>query len=489
MTTINSLDSFLLLSRVATQMDESLVVISAHRGYAVAYVNDAFTRLTGFEPAEIVGRSLAILRGPLTDPLLVSRLKADLDAGRDSRCRLVAYKKNGDPLPVDLNIRGLRDAAGKASHFYAVHRDGSREDDLRDKEQRLRQTIEQINRPVVYFDLRGRVVDANPALENWISAPPRSVFGRSVWTLPGGPRRREDLRWARTMLAQGKPWTRQYETWLVLDGVRTRRLVASNATPLTEAGGRVVGYVAVGQDVTEKARLEGIAAASNLNDTLGMVFASLRHELGNPVNSLKAALEVIASGSVGGDKLARYHSLMQQQVERMGFLLEHMRSFGQFDRLEMRQLELDPLLAGVQRLLESALEKRGARLEWNVPPGLKVWADSHALIHVFVALLDNAAAAVADNPPWRRVLRVDAFQVQASQVTIEIKDQGRGFPPGDRERIFAPFYTSRTGGTGLGLAIARRLTTQMGGTITAQAELGKGATFTLILDRSARGRA
>ena len=489
MTTINSLDSFLLLSRVATQMDESLVVISAHRGYAVAYVNQAFSRLTGFEPSEIIGRSLAILRGPLTDSLLVSRLRADLDAGRDSHCRLVAYKKNGDSFEVDFNVRGLRDANGKVSHFFAVHRDASREEDLAGKEQRLRQTIEQINRPVVYFDLRGRVVDANPALEAWISAPVETTFGRPIWTLPGGPLRAQDLRWARNMLAKGKPWTRQYETWLVLDGVRVRRLVTSNVTPLTSPAGQVLGYVAVGQDVTEKARLEGIAAASNLNDTLGMVFASLRHELGNPVNSLKAALAVINSGSVCPEKLTRYHQLMQQQVERMEFLLDHMRSFGTFDRLQMRELELESLLGSVERLVESTLDKQGAMLEWNVPPGLRVWADSHALTNVFVALLDNAAKAVGEKPPWRRMLRVEAFQAQASQVTIEVRDQGRGFPSGDRERIFAPFYTSLAGGTGLGLAISRRLMTQMGGTITAQTEVGKGSTFTLILDKSARGRA
>jgi signal transduction histidine kinase len=265
--------------------------------------------------------------------------------------------------------------------------------------------------------------------------------------------------------------------------------VTTSVTPLTGPAGRVVGYVAVGQDVTEKARLEGIAAASNLNDTLGMVFASLRHELGNPVNSLKAALQVITSGSLATDKLTRYHLLMQQQVERMEFLLDHMRSFGTFDRLEMHEMELEPLLGRVESLVESTLDKHGAMLEWNVPPGLKVWSDLHALTHVFVALLDNAAKAVAEKPPWRRLLRVEAFQAQASQVTIEVRDQGCGFPAGDRERIFAPFYTSLAGGTGLGLAIARRLMTQMGGTVTAQTEVGKGSVFTLILDRTARCKA
>lgn len=492
MTTISTLDSFLLLGRVASQMDESLVVISAnrdHRGYQVAFVNEAFTRLTGFEPSEMIGKSLAALRGPLTDPLVAARMHADLDAGRDTRGRLLAYKKNGDCFVADLNVRGLRDATGRVSHFFAVHRDASREEDLRDKEQRLRQAIEQINRPVVFFDLTGRVVDANPALEEWISAPVSSVVGKPIWQVPGGPRRAVDLHWARHILSQRRPWVRQYETSLVLAGSRVPRLVTASVTPLRGAGGAMVGYLAVGQDVTEKVRLEQIAAASNLNDTLGMVFASLRHELGNPVNSLKAALEVICGGSLPGEKLGRYHQLMQQQIERMEYLLEHMRSFGLFDRFEMREIALGQMLVSVRNLVESVLEKHDVALETHAPPGLEVRADSHALVHVLVALIDNAVMASAEQPPARRVLRVDAFPNREGQVTIEVKDQGCGFPNSERERIFAPFNTTRAGGSGLGLAIARRLLTQMGGTITAQGEVGKGATFTLILDGAPKGRA
>jgi PAS domain S-box-containing protein len=208
MTTINTLDSYLLLGRVARQIDEALVVITANRdqrGYRVAFVNEAFTRMTGFESGELTGQSLAALGGPLTDPRRVAAILADLDAGRDSRGRIFAYKKNGDCFEADLNIRALRDATGVVSHFFAVHRDVSREDDLRDREQRLRQAIEQIQRPVVFFDLAGRVIDANPALATWISAPVESTFGQPVWSLPGGPRRAEDLHWARTLLSQSKP--------------------------------------------------------------------------------------------------------------------------------------------------------------------------------------------------------------------------------------------------------------------------------------------
>lgn len=483
---LDLVDSVGVADLVVDQMEEALVMIS--RTYRVVLVNRAFTNLTGFKASEIIGDTLEVLRGPLTNVLLVSRVLANIEAGKESGGRLVAYKKSGVSFEVEFSIQVLRDAAGRINYFLARQRDVSREKELRDREQRLTQTIEHINWPVVSMNLAGRVVDANSALATWISAPVETIIGKPSWKLPGAPRRARALRQARTLLRQAKSWTWQYETRLILNGVEVRRLVYATITPLFGVASQVVGYVAVAQDVTEKTRLEQIVAVSNLNDTLGMVFASLRHELGNPVNSLKAALNVIISGSTSPERVARYHQLMLQQVERVDYMIEHMRSFGRFDRIELRSIELEPLLVDVNRLLEGVMEKRRCSLEWEVRRGLQVWADSHALVHVFLALVDNAAVAVAEQPPERRKLRISAQNFQESQVTIRIMDQGYGFPASERERIFAPFHSSRTGSLGLGLAIVRRLVTQMGGTIEAHGEVGRGATFTIIVDSPPRGR-
>ncbi|MGB4780498.1 sensor histidine kinase, partial [Candidatus Methylomirabilis sp.] len=69
-------------------------------------------------------------------------------------------------------------------------------------------------------------------------------------------------------------------------------------------------------------------------------------------------------------------------------------------------------------------------------------------------------------------------------VAIELTDTGRGIPPGEIERIFDPFYTTKPGGTGLGLAITQKIIDNLGGRIEVISEEGSGSTFRVLLKQA-----
>jgi two-component system sensor histidine kinase HydH len=75
---------------------------------------------------------------------------------------------------------------------------------------------------------------------------------------------------------------------------------------------------------------------------------------------------------------------------------------------------------------------------------------------------------------------------RGSDVVVDVRDHGPGLAPGDEERIFEPFYTTRVRGTGLGLAVARRAVEQHGGTLRAWTHDGGGALFRVTLPGAAR---
>ena len=80
----------------------------------------------------------------------------------------------------------------------------------------------------------------------------------------------------------------------------------------------------------------------------------------------------------------------------------------------------------------------------------------------------------------RTVLREDAAVEGGQQfIVATVADTGVGIEPQIREKIFSPFYTTRTQGTGLGLSITRKILEQDGGTISVESELGRGTTFTV----------
>jgi signal transduction histidine kinase len=82
-----------------------------------------------------------------------------------------------------------------------------------------------------------------------------------------------------------------------------------------------------------------------------------------------------------------------------------------------------------------------------------VWSDGTRLQQVFINLLDNAAQ---HTPPGGRVL-LEVLEPEGGFGVVRVVDQGPGIPEADRERVFAPFFTTRKKGTGLGLSIVKHI--------------------------------
>ena len=124
---------------------------------------------------------------------------------------------------------------------------------------------------------------------------------------------------------------------------------------------------------------------------------------------------------------------------------------------------------------------------------IQISIDPDQIKQVFWNLLMNAAQAMTNggdlsvrlekgddillttNPPWSTPKRSKEW------VKISITDSGNGIPPGDKEKIFEPFYTTKERGTGLGLSIVHKIIENHNGIIKVDSEVGKGSTFTLFL--------
>lgn len=113
-------------AQIVQTANDVIIVTSADLappGPTILYVNSAFTRLTGFEAHEAVGRSPRILQGPGTNRGTLDEIAAGLRAGREVQQKVLNYAKCGAPYWLDLRIVPLRDDAGKVIQFVAVERD------------------------------------------------------------------------------------------------------------------------------------------------------------------------------------------------------------------------------------------------------------------------------------------------------------------------------------------------------------------------------
>jgi signal transduction histidine kinase len=198
------------------------------------------------------------------------------------------------------------------------------------------------------------------------------------------------------------------------------------------------------------------------------VIANVSHELRTPITALQAMLENIVDGVAEPDPTTLRTALAQ--TERLGRLVTELLDLSRIEggahRLELAAFPIrgfvDEVLA--EAAVNAAGGGRNVSFGQSVQPadGLVV-GDRERLKQVVLNLLDNAAR---HSPPGGRVML--AVRASAESLIIEVRDEGPGIAPADRERVFERFtrgHRATGGGTGLGLAIARWVVDLHGGTI------------------------
>ena len=269
--------------------------------------------------------------------------------------------------------------------------------------------------------------------------------------------------------------------------------VDSNPEALT-LGRQIIGYTVHGisdhlavillRDITQRKRLEGIAEAANLMENIGYIFAGIRHELGNPVNSLKMTLSVLRRqlGDLQPGAVVEYTERAIAELTRIECLLASLRSFTMYESVDTAPIQLLPSLHRFLDMAKKDLGTRGVRVSLEASDDdLWILANERALQQVLLNLLTNSLDALAgfESPRIDIVARLRGD----SLVELSFRDNGAGMGARELNDAFKPFFTSKASGTGLGLAIVRRMLSAMGGQIVLSSQPGAGTEATVTLPR------
>ena len=249
----------------------------------------------------------------------------------------------------------------------------------------------------------------------------------------------------------------------------------------SESGSR--GALCLITDITEVTRLrEQVALKRNL-ESLGEMSAGLAHEFKNAMAALHGYAQFLQSIDHDVEGKAAADALLQE-VRSLSEMITSFLNFARPQPLQLDDVSLDELIQECHRDLKPLLEQ--LRVDFVCEESasaqtqrIEVRADARLLRQALSNLLRNAAEAIPDGQTDRRVT-VDA-SIETDQgkqwVTISIHDTGPGIPASDLQKIFIPFFTTKSKGHGVGLALAHRVITQHGGTLTADNARGGGAVF------------
>jgi len=235
------------------------------------------------------------------------------------------------------------------------------------------------------------------------------------------------------------------------------------------------------RDITEQARLESIAQAANAMDNIGFIFSGIRHEIGNPLNSLKMALSVLKQNldNFSAETVSDYVDRGLADIARMEYLLKSLKTFSIFEHVDLKDLPLSEFMGRFLSLIERDFLSHGIDIQLDSSLDIAwVRIDKRALHQALLNIFNNAADALQER--HAPAIRISA-ELRGQLVWLTIADNGCGISPEQQKHLFQPFNTSKPHGNGLGLVITRKLLAMMNSDIDIESQPQQGTRVTISL--------
>lgn len=266
------------------------------------------------------------------------------------------------------------------------------------------------------------------------------------------------------------------------DGVTTPVHLTISEVFLT--GEESAGYALVFQDISRVKRLEAEAARSRRLAALGEMAASIAHEIRSPLGGIELYASLLKEQEGGEAK--RLSTEILTAVHRLHTTISHLLSFAAEPHIVGEALPAALLLKEVAEvslpLARGGKWKLVTQVEPELPP---LWGDRGLLVQALVNLVTNAVDAMPQGGTVTITAQRSPFSSANGrihrEVEIKVIDEGVGISPENRERIFDPFFSTKSTGTGLGLALTHKIICAHTGSIEVSPAPGQGSCFTLYL--------
>ncbi len=337
---------------------------------------------------------------------------------------------------------------------------------------------------VITVDKNGLIVTWNRRAEEIINLRSHQIVGRHYSEFiqmlqVDMPVRDETMRMVEMTAQTGKVFTRNRLCYQSPQGDET--YVNLSASQLRSEAGEYLGIVVVFEDVTSEIQMkEEVERVSKLAET-GQLAANIAHELRNPLSSIKGAAQLLRS-ELPADYVAQHGEFLDIIVDEVNGLNRMTTEFLEFSRVtppEMRQVNLNAQVSRLLQFMQTYLSSHDVIVTPALDDDLPLlFIDKGQIEQVMKNIVINAVQAM----PHGGYLTIGTrYFATTDIVELSFTDTGNGIPPDKMEKIWTPFFTTKTKGTGLGLAIARKIAETHGGRLSVRTTPGAGSTFTMHL--------
>ncbi len=363
---------------------------------------------------------------------------------------------------------------------------------LERSEETYRDLVENANSIILRWDCSGVISFINDYGQQLLGYSAEDLVGKSIiGTIV--PERESS---GRDLVAMVEGITNRPDEFLYNENENTTKdgrsiWVSWSNKPIYDTGGRVVEILSIGNDITERKRLEQQLFQAQKMEAVGQLAGGIAHDFNNLLMVINGYCELLLDGPVVGDSVRRDIELIKNTSVRAAALTRQLLAFGRRQVVQPKVIDLNRLM---QEMLDMVTKLVGPTvvLDLRAAPGpLNIFADPIQVEQVLLNLAANARDAMPEGGELvleTRQVDIDSagkgelYMVKTGRYALcSVTDTGTGIPQEILEHIFEPFFTTKESGkgTGLGLSTVYGIVKQNDGYIFARSKPGGGSSFSV----------
>lgn len=477
--------------RLFESAKDGILILDADTGQVVD-VNPFLIQLLGYSYDSLYGQHIWEL-GVFKD---IAASKDAFKALQDNE--YIRY----DDLPLET-LDGKPIAVEFVSNVYLVDHSKVIQCNIRDitarkwaeaERKRLMAAIEQAEEAIVMTDAQGIIQFVNPAFERTTGYSRKEAVGQNPRILKSGEQDELFYRNLWDTILDGRTWAGR-----MVNKRKNGTLYTEDTTisPVRDASGQIVNYVAVKRDITEHLRLAAQFQQSQKMEAVGLLAGGVAHDYNNMLNVILGYTELALNKVDPAQPLHADLEEIYKAAIRSTDITRQLLAFARKQTIIPVVLDLNQNVESMLKMLRRLIGE-GIDLAWLPEVGLyPVNMDPIQVGQILANLCVNARDAIADvgkvtietgNAVFDETYCAQhAGFVAGEYVLLAVSDDGCGMDKETLDQIFKPFFTSKGvgQGTGLGLSTVYGIVKQNNGFINVYSETGKGTTFRIYLPRYA----
>ncbi len=314
------------------------------------------------------------------------------------------------------------------------------------KQAYLQLFFEYANDAIAVFDLNNKIIEVNPAFEKLYGWTKEESIGNTLPLIP--PKRKEEAHERFQNLLKGECFTIEAEE-MKKDGTIFNAQIS--LSPIFDQEGNVFATSVISRDISYRKEHERLQMQSEKLRLAGEIAAGVAHEIRNPMTVISSFVQMMQADEKSPYK--SYVEIVQDEIERIDLIISEFLILSKPQIKDKEWVNLTDIIKNISSFYQLEFQAKSIHFEfdWSVEEAF-IYGNKNQLKQVFINLIKNSMEAI----DYNGAIKISLMK-QDSSYLVTIRDNGCGISDEILNRIFEPFYTTKTKGTGLGMMITNKI--------------------------------